>query len=60
VRYESRAYGSRQEIIEQIEASGKTPGRSERRMREAARCVVLLEGGADEVKFGHTTYVVEE
>ncbi len=59
MRYESRAYGTRAEIIQLITASGLTPGRSERRMREAARCVVALEGGADEVTFGHTLYVVD-
>jgi hypothetical protein len=35
------------------------PGRSERRMREAARAVVALEGGADEVEFGQVVYVVD-
>lgn len=35
------------------------PGRSDRRMREAARAVVALEGGADEVEFGQVVYVVD-
>ncbi|MFI7678580.1 hypothetical protein [Actinophytocola sp. NPDC049390] len=60
MRYESRAYGTRQEIVDLITQSALTPGRSDRRMQEAARAVVLLEDGADEVWFGHTTYVVTE
>jgi hypothetical protein len=60
MRYESRAYGTRQEIIDLITASALTPGRSDRRMREAAKAVTQLEDGADEVRFGHTLYCVEE
>jgi hypothetical protein len=60
VRYESRAYGTREEIIALITESSLTPGRSERRMQEGARAVVQLEDGADEVEFGRTVYVVTE
>lgn len=59
VRYESRAYGTREEIIAWIKESSLTPGRSERRMREGARAVVLLEEGEDYVWFAETLYVVE-
>lgn len=60
MRYEGRAYGTRQEIIDQITQSSLTPGRSDRRMQEGARAVVQLEEGADEVKYGQLIYVVEE
>lgn len=60
MRYESRAYGTRQEIIDHITASCLSPGRSDRRMREGARAVNQLEDDADEVIFGHTLYVVED
>jgi len=60
MRYESRAYGGRQEIIDHITQSSLSPGRSERRMKEGARAVVQLEDGAEEVTYGQTTYVVED
>ncbi len=60
MRYEARAYGTRQEIIEHITQSALTPGRSDRRMREGARAVTQLEDDADQVEYGGVLYVVEE
>lgn len=60
MRYESHAYGTREEIIKQLTDSGLTPGRSDRRMRELARAVVQLEEGDDTVTAGHTTYHVTD
>ena len=59
MRYEARAYGSRQEIVQHL-TNNLGGHRSERRQREAADAIAMLEGGADEVTFGHCTYVVED
>lgn len=60
MRYESRAYGTRQEIIDHITKSAMSPGRSERRVSEAAAAVVQLEDGQDHVEYGNTVFVVTD
>lgn len=60
MRYEARAYGTRQEIIEHITEASLTPGRSDRRMREGARAVIQLEDGDDQVQYGNIVFVVAD
>jgi hypothetical protein len=60
VRYVSLAYGTRAEIIELIQESASSPGRSQRRRAEAEVALEDLAGGDGSVTFGGTTYIVDE
>lgn len=57
MRYEARAYGTRDEIIEQLRAR-LGPAGSKRREAEALAAIEALEAGADTVVAGKIHYFV--
>jgi hypothetical protein len=59
VRYEARAYGTREEIIETLR-NNLGAHRSDRRQREAQEAIDVIEAGASEVQYGPTLYIVED
>jgi len=59
IRYESIAYGTRQEIIDLLN-DNLGAQRSERRKAEARKALEEINAGDNSVTFGHTTYLVEE
>lgn len=61
MKYEGpRATGTRAELIDHITKSALAPGRSDRRMQEAAKAVTQLGDDYDEVTYGGITYVVTD
>lgn len=60
VRYEFRAYGTREEIEAVLRNAYEAPGRSERRREESRLAAIEFFHGATEIESGNTIYVVEE
>lgn len=60
MRYESRAYGTREEIEALLQQGYSTPGRSRRRLDEIEEAVIELRNGAEEIRYGQTLYIVED
>lgn len=59
MRYEARAYGTRDEIARELR-NGQTGHRSERKVRELQTALEELEAGAERVRVRHTVYVVTD
>jgi len=60
MRYESRAYGTREEIELVLKSAYEAPGRSERRQREAAEAGWAFLRGEIEIRLGPTLYIIED
>lgn len=59
MKYEARAYGTRQEIADEL-TNGMGGHRSARKMRELEQALGELRDGADRVRVRHTVYVVTD
>lgn len=59
MRYEARAYGTRQEIIAELQ-NNLGAQRSDRRRQQSAEAIAELESGADSIQVGHIHYVVTD
>lgn len=59
VRYEARAYGSREEILTEL-ANNLGAQRSERRQRQAKEAIEAINAGAEQVQFGKILYIIED
>lgn len=58
MRYEARAYGTRDEIIRELR-NNLGGHRSERRQAESAAAIEALQAGADTITAGKIMYIVE-
>lgn len=59
MRYEAKAYGTREEIIAELQ-NNLGAQRSDRRQQESADAIAELENGAESVQVGHIHYVVTD